>query len=535
MRDEITKRVRDLWGKYSTKIEEEFGLESTAIPKRIMMTENGESPSLLGGRIQDETLYLPESLAGNALLFAGTVAALCFEGALQTRRICDECIKDLSMEFARQQLGKREQAAWTRMWEKTYHPKYVDGILVHSPARTYPALFRLMGVDGLKGIVRDIQIVERYKMELSFEEYVDYLESRIRRFSTALDRTALHIVNELLNNPSSNLETVSKRLGISPQWVSTRITKLRQRHILRKFDVVRFSRIGIRMFNLLLGSEAEEGEPDRFLAQCPFLHSVRPILSGSMHLLATLFVPDNPRSIKAIDEFVSILQGLGISALSQEVISSGTSDCFDYYSPEESSWRIPWDLESVQVNRIHKDGLASALPRVDTEKLSGQPVLDELDIRILAAIRAGANSVSKIRKHLKAGQERVAAKLRDFREIGIVSTIWEVHNIGLNEHVLVTTFDPDLGESIAAWVQRLPRSIVSFNLKRELTLISSLPTGGSYGMTWTLRPFHNDVLVMLLDNPTYAGRPFPVDLWDYETNRWLSPRNAIVKWLDSTR
>ena len=219
----------------------------------------------------------------------------------------------------------------------------------------------------------------------------------------------------------------------------------------------------------------------------------------------------------------------------REIASAGTIDCFDYYDLNENNWSIPWELMEIQLTRIHNEGLAEVINKVDVPANRTKAHLDDLDMKILDQFRKGNTSISGIRKSLRVGQERVARKVRVLKEEELIVTTWEAHNLGLHEGVIVISNEQKSGETIAAWAQRLPRVIVTFDTDRKLFLTTQLPIGGSYGLTSALSHLSNTVSVGILDTKIYGAWGLPIDLWNCGTQKWKCPKDAIENWFTELR
>jgi hypothetical protein len=139
--------------------------------------------------------------------------------------------------------------------------------------------------------------------------------------------------------------------------------------------------------------------------------------------------------------------------------------------------------------------------------------------------------VAKVRAALEIGQERAARRLNKLREAGLMVTTWEVHNIGLNEFVIVISDDTKTGESVAAWAQRLPRCIISFDKQRRLVMIAQLPAGGSHEMPWALSSLSENLWIEVLGTKIYGGYGFPDNLWNSHKQCWECPDDEIEEWL----
>ncbi len=215
-----------------------------------------------------------------------------------------------------------------------------------------------------------------------------------------------------------------------------------------------------------------------------------------------------------------------------EVASSGTVNCFDYYDSRNGAWAIPWELLEIQIRKVYNDELGSAFPRIDHPTSRTQIHLDRLDLQILGQVRHGSSSIAKVRTALHIGQQRAAKKLKRMREAGLILSTWEIHNIGLDESVIVVTDDKRTAESITAWTQRLPRSIVSFDENRRLCLVMQLLSGGSFGMARALSSLSGRVTVDMLGIKIYGAWGFPTSLWNVSEQRWRTPDDGLREWFE---
>jgi DNA-binding Lrp family transcriptional regulator len=525
MSEDDRESLSKVWLECSRRLTEEFSLSPSISFDELLDTERWR-----------ENVADLESLTANEAsraIIKGYVAFECFRAAFPSASICEECITDLAMEFARQILSASEEAHWTEKWRDDELAGRIRTTRFHKGSETLPNIERVSGPRAFLEVVREIIATAKSGLELGFEEYSTYLRKRVRRITAPLDSAELRIVDLLIQNRDADNLSVAKAVGISPEWASRRINELRSRWILRRFDRVPFSRIGIRMFNLFIASDMSALNLLRTLEDFPFLYSYQRVLTGSWDALAVLSVPDNSMSIRLVNSLPKILGKLGCEVLLLEIVSSGVVTCFDHYDTTEKNWFLPWELLELHLRRIYNDGLAKTIGMIDKPAERVDIKLDDLDMQIIDQMRAGNTSIARIREKLRIGQKKASDRVRRLRDAGLVDTLWEVHNIGLNEPVIVSTEDVTAGEAIAAWARRLPRAIISFNAKRHLSMMVQLPRGGSYGLTRALSFLSHQVDVGLLDEKLYGGWGFPIDLWDEKKQGWSYPKTEIDAWLAS--
>ncbi|MFW9803806.1 MAG: winged helix-turn-helix transcriptional regulator [Candidatus Thorarchaeota archaeon] len=526
---ELHDKVKKLWDEISDRIESRFGLESSAYQNLTIAVEHTKPEVDEGAWCDNRTLYLTKSAIDGTLPMKAVLSLIYMRMILSGEQISDECIDDFSMEFARQMTKGTQQRNWVRWWKSQLSSRVLSTVSDYDPSVSFPLLYDLVGEKGLDTLMREILAMSKYGVVLDYEDFVTFLQTRFPRFSVNLSPTDLRIINSLLKNDENSYTAIADQIGISVEWVSRRISSLRRHFVLRRFEHIPFSKIGIRLFHLFLGSD---NNALRYISNCPFLYAYQKVLTGRWSGFATLAVPDNNQSMKSIKDFLHLMQRR-IESVLIEIESSGTINCFDFYDGKEGCWAIPWNLLAIHIRKIHDADLASAFPRVDSPACKTRLHLDSLDIRILNQVRMGVNSVAKIRAALEIGQERASRRLNQLRESGLIVTTWEVHNIGLNEGVIVVSDDIKTGESIAAWAQRLPRCIVSFDKGRRLVMIAQLPAGGSHGLPWALSSLSENLTIEVLGTKIYGGYGFPDKLWNSHKQRWECPEDEIEKWLGS--
>ncbi len=530
---ELYEETLKLWSHYSKRIKDTFGLNTEGSPSGISLVQDDDSrQNAFGAWLEDNILHISHQVAEGAIPLKAVVARASMKSALLKADLCLECIDDLSTEFARQTLEGFQEKKWVLQWALQSPRQTLGTTLVHNPSVSFPLLHRMVGAGGLRSLILEISTMPKYGLSLDHEEYLIFLEMRFQRFSVNLSSTELGIINALMRDGECNYQGIGVQIGISAEWVSRSISSLRRRSLLGRYDRVPFSRVGIRMFYLLLAAEENPESLLSLLTPCPFLYAYRKVLTGHWDALATLAIPDNDKSIRALLRFLHLMDGWGYSTSLTEVASSGTVNCFDYYDNRNGAWAIPWELLEIQIRKIYNDQLGSAFPRVDYPALRTELHLDRIDMQILGQVRHGNSSIAKVRTALHIGQQKAASKLKRMRNARLILSTWEIHNIGLDESVIAVTDDKRTAESITAWAQRLPRSIVSFDENRKLCLVTQLPSGGSFGMARALSSLSERVTVDMLGMKIYGVWGFPTSLWNVSEQRWRAPDDGLGEWFE---
>jgi DNA-binding Lrp family transcriptional regulator len=502
-------------------------------PKRILERRDDKTKPI--AVVQDDILVVASACLKKSILFRGAALFACFSTVLSKANLCKECIEDLAMEFARLELPAEDRQAWEGFWRELYPRKQVGSILFHNPSVTYTRLYDLMGSEGFDALVHEFLVMKKYEIPLEFEDYLTFMHLRFPRFRVSLDDTELRIIDALMRMPNAKMKQIADSTGISEQWASQKVSELRKRGVLRKFNRIPFSKIGIRMFTMLIQISDPHQDVFSLLENCPFLYSFRKMQSGSWDAMATICIPSNSRSIRLMREGLHMMDEWGLQSDMWEIVSSGVTRSFDYYSPADGRWNIPWSFLQVQLTKIHRDGLGSAFPQIAEPASSTRVRLEELDMQILNQIRSGTTSIPRIRESLRVGQHRVADSVRKMRKEGLIQTQWEVHNIGLIEDVLITTSDQESAQAIAGWSQRFPRAIISYALDGQLILVLRLPSGGSYGVSACIADLPTATHVDLLSNRIYGGWGFPYKMWNDKIQQWSCPEERMREWLESLK
>ncbi len=533
-KNDLVKRVEQVWSSFSQIIANQFNLDSGPPPESIEF--HPDLPrQCFGFYLEEQTLHISRELLDDDIPLKGVVAKACFEAGLPAEILCNQAIDDFSNEFARQQLDSENQEKWVQLWSSCTAKEALSPVLTYNPSYTFPLLWRLTGPEALQRLVGDIIRAAQYGIEMSFTDYLRYRHGEYRRTSVSLDDTRLKIITGLLNNPSWNRKKLSDYVGISVPWLSRRISEMKKSYLIREFNNVPFSKVGIRMFHLLLTAADTAEDPFHYLVDCPFLFSYQNVLSGVWTTKAVLCVPDNITSMRSVYAFIDELRGWNIEGTLIEVASSGANYCLDFYSVETGGWDVPWRLLGVEAYKIYSEDLATAVPRIDREQARTKLKIDELDMSILECVRQGVDSVGRIRDRLRVGQHRVANKLKRLRKHGLIVKRWEAHHLGLVENVMVVAEARRTSESIGTWAQRLPKIIVSFDLNRRLLLSADLPSGGTYGMASCLRRLPERVVVGILAPKLHGAWGFPTDLWNAKEQRWEAPEEKIHTWFQAVR
>lgn len=529
--NELIEQISSLWERYSTDINKSFDFHQQFQPKIVQIIESPLGDENMGGYIDGETLYISRTVVDGTIPLQAIVAMICYQTAFPAGGVCDECIEDMAIEYGRQKLDGDFQTEWEVRWQKYQEQRDGEIFRGHFSYWFLPALSTIRDLDVHVTLSKEFAMMAKSNITFDLNDYVIFLSTRRAKFTKQLTKTELKLIDKILQYGADDLSKLSTDVGVSPQWISRKISELRKNSVLRYFNQIPYSKIGIRMFLLFIGTNDHDMGPIDYVRRCPFLFGFKRIIAGKYHSLAIITIPDNDKNIQAMKHGLALISKQGVSTSMIEVKSSGVTTCYDHYDTTIGKWNIPWDLRRIELEKIHAEGLASLFPRIDSTANMTNLSLDHIDIQILGCVRKRIDSVTNIRKELKIGQHKVASHLKRLRNGGLIVPMWEARQIGLNESVIVTTSDIATGESIAAWAQRLPRSIISFDNDKQLLLQADLPLGGGYGLSSSLNVIDQDINISLVEQRVTGNLGNPLELWNVEKQEWSSPKQKIQEWV----
>lgn len=525
----MTMDVIKLWKESSMLVRNRFHLEVLDAPKSVRVID-AEDCERFGGHLDAKAgvLYLSNATKEGRVPWSGVVHRENFFHALPPT-LCDEARNDVSSEFAHQNLTKAERSLWEAAW-KALPARRVQSNLTYTSFHTMAWMISLGGERELDSLVHEFLSMSKYGRALSFNDYFKYMSRRIQRIEVGLNETEIRIVDALLKDRSLSVTRLAQQLELSKSWVSALLNRLRNAYILRDVTRTPFSRVGIGIFHILLGSRPED-DASRYLSGCPFLYDSQEILNGPWQVLARLAIPNNARSIQSLQTAAGLLNDNGIAVDISETHSSALTHSFYHYNVTNRRWEIPWVAMQGWGQRIQDESLDEVVERIDTPANITDMYLDELDQKILGCISKNISSARCLRKELKVGQNRLAEHLAKLRYNGLIRRNWNIHNIGLVESVAIRVSDRRTGRMMDAWSRELPKASLTYGRSRDLLMITDLPSGGSSRLMETIRGLGWHASVSLLGSSMGGQWSFPIELWNVEQQAWDAPIEQIDSWL----
>ncbi|MHA1882669.1 MAG: hypothetical protein ACTSUO_06450 [Candidatus Thorarchaeota archaeon] len=524
------KLVLQLWDKYRGDIENNYQLKVSKTPTQVIETTDTKRR---GGwfHSRKSTMDITSGAIEGKIPIDAVIARECFIEALPPS-IIEEAARDLGSEYASQSLTESaHRKEWNFFWTTLPAEKIFPSVN-YTPVRRIRDICNIGGDEQLNKILAEFMANDRYGIEMSFEDYVVFLVKWKQNLTVNLSSKEIKILEFVLGHDMSSLGDLAKHLNLSKSWVSERIARLRDKQILYQVMKVPFSRIGIRMFYMYFG---ETSEMERFfpVRECPFLFSAREILSGPWNALATLAVPDNGKSNRAIRNSIKILSDMDVDTRLIEIESSGIVHSFRHYDTQYGCWDIPWTALRGWGSRVVREGLTDVFEPVDVSVKRTELWLDEHDIGLLSLVQKGITTTREQREKLEIGQETLLSKRDSLQKEGLIQRFWNVHHVGLNEH-LTLCVNRERASAVEIWSRELPRTLVRYDANRNLMLEIGLPQNGALELLKCINrlEWNSRVETSILNPQVWGQWDFPHHLWNVEHQAWESPVEEIAIWLD---
>lgn len=523
-------RNAEAWARCTKILTERFGLVSPSAPQAIHITSASKAHRF-GGHydVENRQLSLTSDALDNRIPLLGVIYRECLFAALPCE-ICQEARLDLALEFACQSLERTDRAHWISEWS-TIPTLRIRANLTYNSYRLMSWIRSLGGEKELDIILHELVCMAKYGKVLSFVDYVEYMVQRTQNIEVKLSHAEIRILTAILNDENVSHKSIAEYTGFSESWISTRMSRMKQKYVLVPLTATPFSKIGIRTFHVLLAGPSWS-DSGHFITDCPFLYGIQPILSGPWQVLARLAVPDNPESIESLNRMSHILNSNGIAVDVAETYSVGKSSSFYHYNMKSHRWDIPWVAMEGWGHRIKEESLDGIVGCIDSPSKATDTYLDSLDIKILGHIHNGIASTRSLRKSLSIGQNKLVRRIKRLRNEDLIHNTWAIYNIGLIERVTLRATGKRTASILDAWVRDLPRVILHYAQKRDLLLFAELPAGGSAKLMSVLRSLQWPVTVSPLGGGVWGQWTFPSHLWSTESQRWHAPTQEINTWLN---
>ena len=88
-------------------------------------------------------------------------------------------------------------------------------------------MYRLGGYNELVALIHEIESMDRYGKNLTFEEYVEYMIRRTQDITVGLSQTEVKIIDALQKDATISYRQISESTGLSESWISNTINRLK--------------------------------------------------------------------------------------------------------------------------------------------------------------------------------------------------------------------------------------------------------------------------------------------------------------------
>ncbi|TXT54954.1 MAG: hypothetical protein BAJATHORv1_50207 [Candidatus Thorarchaeota archaeon] len=533
-RKEISSDMLERWLEdIQDTIKQRFNIATKAPPKIVVKDELENSlDSLWNITFDDNIVEIPKIIEDDKQFIRAVLARELFFQSIQSHVTNHEAAFHLSAAFAIEYLD--DPSDWFSIWENKCPLTATSRRTWYCPSMTFRLLQKLSDGDYLDELMDSILLMSRYGIKFSDEDWKLFLHRFLRNYSTPLTSAEITIVDALMRNPDSTKADIAERANISPVWVSTLIAAMKKRHQLREFESIVFSRVGIRVFQIVLEPKnATQNDCEKSLQWCPYLYTSNAIVTGKRGLFATLAIPDNPQNIRDLHKFIQIVKQSGILINVFERNRSARIFNLGTYEPNEGIWKIDWNAISLEADLLQRDEWAPVFPLV-TQDAPKRAKLDKRDVRLLSAFQKGFRTIRELRAEIRGRSADITSRLNRLRSEDVIRRIWEIHHIGLNEGGLVVSNDSKTSSICAALSLRLPLAYVDFDTQDRLLMRTFLPQGGINGFARSLANLSPPPEIHVLGQRYHGAYRIEkwIDDWDPETAAWMPTKIDRSEWFD---
>jgi hypothetical protein len=445
---------------------------------------------------------------------------------------------DLAYHFGLQQISEKTfRNMWLSTWKSVNPNQEMPEGYIYNPVDRLEELYKLNGPTGFNSLVRQIIRMVNYGIELEFKEFALYLERFVADYTVPLSSLQARIVELILRNPTMQRKEIARRLKTSTTWMSQVVSDLQNRGILASFEKVALSSIKVRLFNLLFFSSHLKDFREA-IDWYPFLYSIAPVISGDRGLAATVCIPENELNMDSLETLVNYYEEMGARVQQFETSKSGSCTFFSDYITDTGEWNIDWAAIALETKKLEGDQeLLNVYPNALFQTSDFSKHIDDLGARILSAFERGYTTSAAIRSVVHARQASVSKRLTNFRDIGIIKQIQEVHHVGLNEEAIVYSKNPDVSRIVIALSNHLPRCYLNFSDEDHLFMRALLPKGGTSGLSKALSLLEVPPEIRLIDRRTYGrwGLSKLIHLWNVKSKMWRPYIEELDNWFSKLK
>jgi DNA-binding Lrp family transcriptional regulator len=483
-----------------------------------------------------EILY-PEGLSLSNPLLEGVLARETCRISLPSSLHSEKARMDIACEYGRQIVDDAVADQWFSLWkEASPIVKLHDGTK-YRPHTFFEILWHLGKETAFNRMISRICQMDKHRIVIDFRDWVEWFLRYVLEYERPLSESEAGIVDTLLTNPEADAEALAERADVSPRWARSICKKMKERGQLMEFDVVVYSKIGIRAFQVIFLSDIDEQEDCSYLIEdCPFIFSNSSILTGGRGLYATLCMPDNPENLTHLDNLLNIANSHGLRVFIFERQKSGNWLNLNDYQPNTGgAWSIDWESIRMEGQMLQREDLSFVYPEIQLSDPEKSIELDETDIRLLSEFEKGKKTARSLQNTLGIRMDTILERLERLRADDIIRKSWEVHHIGLIEEAIVFTEDEKARNCTTALALRLPRCFVDYDQDNRLFMRSRLPPGGAFGLSHSLEPINSLSGIHLVGDRIWGRWHLSdwIEEWNPKTGQWSPTSRDLSRWYRS--
>lgn len=532
-----TDNLIRLWHHAAHCVEQRFGLTCPEEePEPIAVQNPAENQPVWDVSVSTGKILYPENTSLSNTLLPAVLAREACRISLPSSIRDNRARLDIACEYGRQVVKDSTVDEWVSLWKRDSPRTILPNGTNYRPQILFQTLWHLGEEAALNELITRLSRMDKHEIVLTFKDWVESLLRYVIEYERPLTGTEMSVVDVLLANPDADRRRIADRADISPRWASTVCRNLKKRGQLMEFDVVVYSKIGIRVFQVMLLAPSDDQKDCSYLLEgCPFVFSSSSVLTGGRGVYATLCIPDNPKNISHLDKLAKAAKNHGFSVFIFERHKSGSWLNLNDYEPNSGAWSLDWESVRLEGQMMQREDLSLLYPEIHLSGPTKERKLDEIDIRLLSEFEKGNKTARSLQNALGIRMNTVLRRLNELRDDDIIRKSWEVHHIGLTEEGIVFTEDETAANCTAALALRLPRCFLDYDREDRLFLRTRLPSGGVFGLAHALEPIKSLSGVHLIGDRIWGRWHLSnwLEKWDEKSGRWRPTTRDLSSWYSS--
>ncbi|MBD3192049.1 MAG: hypothetical protein GF308_15485 [Candidatus Heimdallarchaeota archaeon] len=449
---------------------------------------------------------------------------------------------DLGLLYIYRELTKENnKEELLRFWEKNSPPKTIQlpmGEFHYRPFMDFVQLDQIM--NGLY-IERVLEQLSKFD-QLSFLESCAILFDLERYFVVPLSEMDVKIIKTIRkcliqNRPYSN-KILSQKLDVRANYISRRISYLRNNAYFRVTGTVNFPRIGLTQYLVLIESALDFQASLSQYFESPFTRTIRRCPNQRFNYIISLILPKKLEN-QLFDYLIKLNERGHIRRFCcDEVVSISNNLSFDYYSymkrpsvlsAEQPGFFVDWFKERVLSLADHKNDIKGSFHHFILE---GDRVnLSIIDLKVLTYFRRDLDSsVRYIANRLDLSWDEANSRISKIKSLLFPMIL--LYYTGLNQTALFffEKITPQQLHSLEASLIRMPQ-VFSYSLKNGGAIITIDLMNGAHRLNDLICETKPDITggqFSLLSKSSGIFRPIPYQYYSEDSNNWRFPEDFFL-------